>query len=89
MSGSVPYRQQIEALAGGSYIALALQQILDGLNAQPWRIGNATVRSGTGTPELAVIGSVGDLYLRTDGGTSTTLYVKQSGTTTNVGWVAK
>lgn len=46
------------------------------------------VIEGTGTPEAAVTASVGTLYLRTDGGASTTLYVKESGTG-NTGWVAK
>lgn len=46
------------------------------------------VRSGTGTPEGVVTANVGSIYLRTDGGTSTTLYVKESGTG-NTGWVAK
>jgi hypothetical protein len=49
----------------------------------------AKIRSGTGTPESAVTGSVGDLFLRTDGGANTTLYVKESGSATNTGWVAK
>jgi hypothetical protein len=31
---------------------------------------------------------VGTIFLRTDGGTGTTLYVKESGTGTS-GWVAK
>lgn len=43
---------------------------------------------GAGTPEGAVAASVGTLYLRTDGGAGTTLYVKESGTG-NTGWVAK
>ncbi len=43
---------------------------------------------GTGTPEAAVTAPIGTLYLRTDGGASTTLYVKESGTG-NTGWVAK
>lgn len=43
---------------------------------------------GTGSPESAVTATVGALYLRTDGGTGTTLYVKESGTG-NTGWVAK
>jgi hypothetical protein len=43
---------------------------------------------GTGTPEGAVIAPVGALYLRTDGGASTTLYVKESGTGSS-GWIAK
>jgi hypothetical protein len=49
---------------------------------------NALIYAGTGTPEAAVTAAVGSLYLRTDGGASTTLYVKQSGTG-NTGWVAK
>ena len=44
--------------------------------------------SGSGAPEGVVTAPIGSLYLRSDGGTSTTLYVKQSGTG-NTGWVAK
>lgn len=44
--------------------------------------------SGTGSPEGVVTAKVGSLYLRTNGGASTTLYVKESGTG-NTGWVAK
>lgn len=46
-------------------------------------------KRGTGSPESVVTGSVGDLYTRTDGGAGTTLYVKESGSATNTGWVAK
>lgn len=42
----------------------------------------------TGTPEAAIAAPVGSLATRTDGGASTTFYVKQSGTG-NTGWVAK
>lgn len=53
-------------------------------------IGSAStlIRSGTGTPEGAVTATVGSLFLRTDGGAGTTLYVKESGSG-NTGWVAK
>lgn len=44
-----------------------------------------TLRTGSGTPESAVTGVVCDLFLRTDGGAGTTLYVKQSGSG-NTGW---
>jgi hypothetical protein len=50
---------------------------------------SAIIRSGTNTPEGAVVGSVGDLFLRTNGGAGTTLYIKESGAATNTGWVAK
>ncbi len=43
---------------------------------------------GTGSPEAAVTASVGSQFLRTDGGGSTTLYVKETGTG-NTGWVGK
>jgi len=44
--------------------------------------------SGEGSPEGITIAPIGRLYTRTDGGASTTLYVKESGTG-NTGWVAK
>ena len=46
------------------------------------------VQKGAGTPEAVVTAPVGTLYIRTDGGTSTTLYVKETGSG-NTGWVAK
>lgn len=48
----------------------------------------AGIYSGTGTPLGVVSAAVGSLFLRTDGGAATTLYVKESGTG-NTGWVAK
>jgi hypothetical protein len=44
--------------------------------------------SGTGSPQGVITATVGSLYVRTDGGANTTLYVKESGTG-NTGWVAK
>lgn len=44
--------------------------------------------SGPGSPLGVLSAPVGSLYTRTDGGASTTLYVKESGTGT-AGWVAK
>jgi len=48
----------------------------------------ATFTSGTGSPESVKTAPVGSLYTRTDGGASTTLYVKESGAG-NTGWIAK
>lgn len=45
-----------------------------------------TIRSSTGTPESAVTAPIGSLFLRSDGGAGTALYVKESGTG-NTGWV--
>lgn len=47
-----------------------------------------SVITGTGSPQSAVTAPVGSLYLRTDGGAGSTLYVKESGTG-NTGWAAK
>jgi hypothetical protein len=44
--------------------------------------------AGSGSPEGVVTANIGALYSRTDGGASTTLYVKTSGTG-NTGWTAK
>lgn len=51
-------------------------------------IGTANIVSGTGSPETVVTAPVGSLFLRTDGGANTTLYVKESGVG-NTGWIAK
>lgn len=44
--------------------------------------------SGTGSPETVVTAGIGSLYLRTNGGAGTTLYIKESGAG-NTGWIAK
>lgn len=44
-------------------------------------------RFGAGTPEGAVSAPVGALYHRTDGSTGTSLYLKETGSTGNTGWV--
>ena len=51
-------------------------------------LGTVKVLSGAGTPEGNVAAPVGSLYLRTNGGANTCLYIKESGTG-NTGWVAK
>jgi hypothetical protein len=59
------------------------------INATAYHLGSlVNIRSGTGSPESNVTAPVGSLWLRTNGGASTTLYVKESGTG-NTGWVAK
>jgi hypothetical protein len=46
------------------------------------------LRVGTGSPEGAISAPVGSLFLRTDGGATSTLYVKETGAG-NTGWAAK
>jgi hypothetical protein len=53
-----------------------------------WSAANAgPFYRGSGSPEGVVTAPVGAIYQRTDGGASTTLYVKESGTG-NTGWKA-
>lgn len=44
---------------------------------------------GAGSPEGVITANVGSIYQRTDGGASTSFYVKESGDDTNTGWIAK
>ena len=60
--------------------------ILDVPNVQA-RI--ALLYEGNGSPENAVAGPTGALYLDKDGGASLTLYIKESSPTPTTGWVAK
>jgi hypothetical protein len=46
------------------------------------------IKVGSNSPEGVVTAKIGSLYMRTDGGVGTTLYVKESGTG-NTGWIAK
>jgi hypothetical protein len=50
--------------------------------------GGPRIISGAGTPEAVVTAPIGSLFLRSDGGAGTTLYVKESGAG-NTGWIAK
>ena len=44
--------------------------------------------TGQGTPESSVVAGIGSIYMRTDGGASTSIYIKESGSGAT-GWVAK
>ena len=49
----------------------------------------AVVKQGVGSPEGSVIGTIGDYYARTDGGTNSAApaYLKVTDTGLNTGWV--
>lgn len=51
-------------------------------------IGGSKINTGVGSPETVVVGNVGDVYLRQDGGAGTTLYIKESGLG-STGWIGK
>lgn len=50
--------------------------------------GNSVILAGTGSPEGVITANVGSMFLRSDGGAGTTLYVKETGSG-NTGWTAK
>ncbi len=50
-----------------------------------YAFGKAVRLVGTGTPQAVVTAPVGSEFLRTDGSTGTTIYIKESGTG-NTGW---
>jgi len=45
--------------------------------------------TGEGSPEGVIVTSLGAIYINVDGGTGTTLYVKETGDGLSTGWVAK
>lgn len=45
-------------------------------------------RTSSGNPNGVVVGSVGDIYSDKTGAPTTTLWIKESGTSTNTGWTA-
>lgn len=73
-----------DTLAGGMLTDPSTAKIIFMTDAT----NNVFVAAGTGTPESVVTAGPGSLFLRSDGGASTTLYVKTSGTG-NTGWTAK
>lgn len=51
--------------------------------------GAGRLIAGLGDPNNKVIGNVGDIFQRLDGTVGATLYVKETGNSTNAGWTAK
>lgn len=58
--------------------------------AEVFRFSNGVrIITGSGSPEGIVAAPLGSIYLNLLGGTGTTWYAKEGGTTGNTGWVAK
>lgn len=82
---------------GNNVNATAANQIIIGegsftelrTGAETVTLGNGIrIITGAGTPEAAITAPVGSMYLRSNGGAGTSMYIKESGTG-NTGWVAK
>ena len=71
-------------------VAGAMPVAAQNTTIRPYRIAFTTgcsIQSGSGSPEGVVTASVCSIYLRTNGGASTIIYVKETGSG-NTGWVA-
>jgi len=63
--------------------------ILNILNGTTVPATNASILTGTGSPNGVVPAYPGSIYLNLSGGTSQTLWVQESTVYSNTGWVAK
>ena len=87
-SGNNDEYVEISAASGTNYIKPAATGTGTASKLDHYVTSSVFITSGAGSPESAVTAPVGSLFIRTDGGASTTLYVKESGSG-NTGWVAK
>lgn len=93
-NGSIFVRVSAGSVLGGTDGNVNLPTPVDGevitynASTQVWTDSGVRMFSGAGSPEGVLTAPVGALYTRSDGGASTTLYVKESGVG-NTGWVAK
>ena len=49
-------------------------------------LGTTRICKGAGSPNSALTGSIGDLYLQTNGSADAVLWIKEAGSSTNTGW---
>jgi polygalacturonase len=78
-------------ITGNSADCLVNGNLLEGNSGQYYDdstgSGNVAHLVGSGSPEAVITADVGSTFIRKDGGSSTTLYVKESGSGGNIGWV--
>ena len=86
LSAKVAYSDAVSPALGATQVQAALDALKSKIGKN---VAGAVWSSAAGSPEGVVVGSSGDLYTNTTGGAGTTLYVKESGVSTNTGWVAK
>lgn len=80
---------RLEAKGSGDvYVGTGFDLVVEDAKVFMSSTSGPFIQSGSGTPESVVTAPIGSLFMRTDGGSSTTLYVKESGTG-NTGWVGK
>ncbi|MFA5543239.1 MAG: hypothetical protein WCQ97_10630 [Aminobacterium sp.] len=90
-SGNYSYQVVTPIFLGAANVPFTRLYVGDDIRLGYGSSGGAQVQYikwGSGSPEGVVKANVGSLYLRSDGSTDTTLYIKTSGTG-NTGWTAK
>jgi hypothetical protein len=94
-AGSAEFKMDVAGTATGFGVYVSGTKYLDvtagnvSVPAGTFKVNGATIQAGTGSPNGVVTGNPGDMYLDKNGGAGTTLYIKESGSATNTGWVAK
>ena len=94
-AGSTEFKMDIASSATGFGVYVTGTRYLNvtagnvSVPAGTFSVNGATIQAGTGSPNGVVTGNPGDMYLNKSGGASTTLYIKESGSGTNTGWVGK
>lgn len=83
------WRNLLTSETSSLYPAFVMDSYID-MNGNQLRMDGSGygIFVGTGTPEGVVTASMGSLYINKNGGASTSLYVKETGTG-NTGWVGK
>jgi hypothetical protein len=76
----IPFELVADPAAQRNFETVA--QLLSTLTEIPFYVG-------TGSPNGVVTASPPAIYFNRSGGAGTTVYLKESGTSTNVGWVGK
>lgn len=76
--------EQLKTQDGITRLNNILKKLSDGL---PSDGESVKIFQGIGTPEGSIAAGIGSIYMRTDGSTGTSSYIKESGTG-NTGWVA-
>jgi hypothetical protein len=81
--------QDIAATSQPQFDSILLQGLTGAGPFVQFGASGPEIVAGAGSPEGVRAAPVGSLWLRTNGGAGTTLYVKESGGSGDTGWVAK
>jgi len=79
--------QFLAGWAGGTRVLGAAMSVVRFGQAIGFGASGPIVVAAAGSPVGIVPAPVGSVYMRTDGGTDTTLYIKETGGATSAGWV--